>query len=212
MYHIGYVNANSLHDGKFAKAICLLENSFDILFIAKHWYQHHELRPSHPLVYCSTSRPLQSTKSAPHGRSHSGIYLLVKPHIRPLIHSTTCTTHSITVLLPAFCFAAVYYPPYSIQKDVINKSLHDIGPVDLLLGDINTTFPTNITLTTKRSKTSFSARSLLFQKWATNSNMFHLADRNQDTNSYKIPDHVFASIQLQSKIALSLVTTQSLQF
>ena len=212
MYHIGYLNANSLHDRKFAQAIGLLEKSFDMLFIAEHWYQHHELRLSHPLVYCSTSRPINHSNSPPRGRSHGGIYLLVKPHIRPLIQSTISTTHSITVSLPGLRFAAVYYPPYSIQADSIKASLHQIGPVDLLLGDINTTFASNIKLTTNRSTCTISSRSLLFQTWAAKSNMVHLTDNDEPTISHKIPDHAFSSIQLQSKITLSLIPTASLPF
>ena len=212
MYHIGYVNANSLPDRKFAQAISLLENSFDILFIAEHWYQHHELRLSHPLVYCSTLRPLYSTKSPPRGRSHGGIYLLVKPSIRPLIQSAIFTTHSITISLPRLRFAAVYYPPYSIQEDSIKENLHQIGPVDLLLGDINTTFPSRITLTTKRSTSTISPRSLLFQTWAARSNLVHLVDPHHDTVSTKIPDHAFSSINLRSKISLSLIPTRSINF
>ena len=212
MYHIGYVNTNSLPDRKFAQAISLLPNSFDILFIAEHWYQHHELRLSHPLVYCSTSRPLYSTKSPPRGRSHGGIYLLVKPAIRPLIQSAIFTTHSITISLPGLRFAAVYYPPYSIQEDSIKENLHQIGPVDLLLGDINTTFPSGITLTTKRSTSTISPRSLLFQTWAARSNLVHLVDPHHNTVSPKIPDHAFSSIHLRSKISLSLIPTRSINF
>ena len=212
MYHIGYLNANSLHDRKFAQAISLLEKSFDILFLAEHWYQHHELRLSHPLVHCSTLRPINSSKSPPRGRSHGGIYLLVKPHLRTIILSTISTTYSITVSLPGFRFAAVYYPPYSIQEDSINTSLQQIGPVDLLLGDINTTFASNIKLTTNRISTPISSRSLLFQSWAVKSNMVHIVDNYQHTISHKIPDHAFSSIKLQSKITLSLIPTASLPF
>jgi len=212
MYHIGYLNANSLHDRKFAQAICLLEKSFDILFIAEHWYQHHELRLSHPLVYCSTTRPIKRGKFPPRGRSHGGIYLLVKSHLRPLIQSTISTTHSITVSLPGFRFAAVYYPPYSIQEYSIKASLHHIGPVDLLLGDINTTFASTIKLTTNRSNSTISNRSRLFQSWVVKSNMVHITDMYQHTLSQKIPDHAFSSIKLQSKITLSLITTASLPF
>jgi len=212
MYRIGYVNANSLPHRKFAQAICLLQKSFDILFIAEHWYLHHENRLSHPLVHCSTTPPLRSNQCPPRGRQHAGIYLMVKPHIRPLILSTTSTAHSITVSLPGLHFAAVYYPAYSIQEDGIKHSLNTIGPVDLLLGDIHTTFPSAPTLTTTRSHSSSTARSLLFQTWAVKYNMIHIQDDSQKAKSYKIPDHVFASVLLRSNVTLSLLSTQSLQF
>jgi len=212
MYYIGYLNANSLHDRKFAQAICLLEQSFDILFIAEHWYQHHELRLSHPLVYCSTTRHINHGKSPPHSRSHGGIYLLVKSHHRPLIQSTISTTHSITVWLPVFRFAAVYYPPYSIQEESIKASLHPIGPIDLLLGDINTTFASAIKLTTNRSNSTISHPSRLFQSWVVESNMVHITDIYQHRLSHKILDQAFSSIKLQSKITLSLIPTASLPF
>jgi len=212
MYHIGYVNANYLHDGKFAQAIGLLENTFDLLFIAEHWYQHHELRLSHPLVYCAISLPGRSTIPRPRGHNHGGIYLLVKPHIRPLIQSTVSSTHSITVSLPGLRCAAVYYPPYSLTDDAVNASLLQIGPVDLLLGDINTTFHLDHKVTAHRSNFALSARSLLFQKWAVNSNMIHVSDQLQKTVSHKIPDHVFSSIALRTKLALSLISTPSVKF
>ena len=212
MYHIGYINANSLPDRKFAQAICLLEKTFDILFIAEHWFQHHELRLSHPLVYCSTSLPPRSSTRPLRGRHHGGIYLLVKQHIRPLIQSTTSSQHSITVTLPGFHFAAVYYPPFSIQEEAIKQSLQQIGPVDLLLGDINTKFTPNISLTTTRSHSAPSLRSRLFQPWAVQTNMVHVSDIHQNTLSHQIPDHVFTSVQLQSNISLSLMSTKTLDF
>jgi len=212
MYHIGYVNANSLPDGKFAQAVCLLEKSFDFLFIAEHWYQHHNARLAHPLIFCSTTLPLSTNKTLPRGRKHGGIYLLVRPHLRSLIQSTTSSQYSITVSLPGFRFTAVYYPPYSLSEQNLKHNLNLIGPVDLLLGDINTKFPFNSAARTNISSSSTTTRSILFQTWAVNCGMVHISDNTQNTISHQIPDHVFASTQIQSDITLHLVSTRLLAF
>ncbi|PUU78317.1 hypothetical protein B9Z19DRAFT_1065154 [Tuber borchii] len=199
-------------NGKFARAICLLKKSFDILFIAEHWYQHHKLRLSHPLVYCSTSLPSRSSNNPPRGRQHGGIYLLVKPHIRCLIQSTTCSTYSITVSLSGIRLAGVYYPPYSISNDIIENDLQNIGSIDLLLGDINTKFHPNIFLATKHSKVPNSDRAILFENWTAKTNMLHISDQLQYNISHKIPDHAFTSVHSQPKMTLFLLPTESLQF
>ena len=128
MYHIGYLNANSLHDRKFAQAICLLEKSFDILFIAEHWYQNQELRLSHPLVYCSTSRAINSGKSPPRGRSHGGIYLLVKNTfvllsclLYPLL--TRLLSHCLAFGLPLFIILHIPYRKISLKQVCIKSVL-----------------------------------------------------------------------------------------
>jgi len=212
MYHIGYVNANSLPDGKFAQAVCLLEKSFDFLFIAEHWYQHHDARLAHPLIFCSTTLPLSTNKTLPRGRKHGGIYLLVRPHLRSLIQSTISSQYSITVSLPGFRFAAVYYPPYSLLEEHLKANLNQIGPVDLLLGDINTKFQSNSTHGTNISSSTTTTRAILFQTWAVNCGMIHISDNTQHTISHQIPDHVFASTQIQSNISLHLVSTRILAF
>jgi len=212
MYHIGYVNANSLPDGKFAQAVCLLEKSFDFLFIAEHWYQHHDARLAHPLIFCSTTLPLTTNKTLPRGRKHGGIYLLVTPHLRSLIQSTTSSQYSITISLPGFRFAAVYYPPYSLLEEHLKTKLNQIGPIDVLLGDINTKFQSNSVPRTNISSSTATTRAILFQTWAVNCGMIHISDITQDTISHQIPDHLFASIQIQSNITLHLVSTRMLAF
>jgi len=42
--------------------------------------------------------------------------------------------------------------------------------------------------------------------------MIHIQDDLQNAKSYKIPDHVFASVLLRSNITLSVLSTQSLEF
>jgi len=212
MYHIGYVNANSLPDRKFAQAVCLLEKYFDFLFIAEHWYQHHDARLAHPLNFCSTTLPLSTNKTLPRGRKHGGIYLLVRSHLRSLIQSTTSSQYSITVSLPGFRFAAVYYPPYSLSEQNLKHNLNLIGPVDLPLGDINTKFQPNSAPRTNISGSSTTTSAILFQTWAVNCGMVHISDNTQNTISHQIPDHVFASTQIQSNITLHLVSTQILAF
>jgi len=212
MYHIGYMNANSLCDRKFAQAIHHLETSFDVLFIAEHWYQHHQSRLLHPLVHCSTTlspRPPNSPLCCSH---HGGIYLLVKPHLRSIIQHTTLSTYSITVSLPGFCFAVVYYPPFSMSEQTLQTNLNQIGALDLLLGDINTRFQHNTPLSRPGPTSNPSPRASLFQTWAVNTNMVHIQDPSEYSTSHTIPDHVFAAIQHQPNIALSLVSTQSLSF
>jgi len=162
MYHIGYVNANSLPDGKFAQAVCLFEKLFDFLFIAEHWYQHHNARLAHPPIFCSTTLPLSTNNTLPRGRKHGGIYLLVRPHLRSLIQSTTSSQYSITVSLPGFRFAAVYYPPYSLSEQNLKTNLNKIGPVDLLLGDINTKFQSNSGPKMNISSSTTRIRAILF--------------------------------------------------
>ena len=212
MYHIGYVNANSMYDRKFDQAIGLLKTLFDFLFIAEHWYQHHEARLAHPLVHCSTTLPPRSPNNPLRGRYHGGIYLLVKPHLCSVIQHTKVLTYSITVSLPGFHIAGVYYPPQSISEQTLQANLHEIGPVDILLGDINTKFQTNNTIARRGPHRNPSSRSILFQTWAVNSNMAHIVDPSKEPNSHTIPDHVFSSVQHQPNTSLSLVTTQSLDF
>jgi len=211
MYDIGYLNANSLPDGKFAQTVCLLEKSFDFLFIAEHWYQHHKTRLAHPLVYCSTILHSQPNTTPSRGRKHGGIYLLVKSHRRSLIQSTTSSQYSITVSLPGFRFAGVYYAPYSLSEPTLKTNLNQIGPIDLLLGDINTTFQPNPS-TPNTLNSSLTSRSILFQNWAINTSMVHIPDIAQNAISHRIPDHVFATTQSQPHITLSLVSTRQLAF
>jgi len=212
MYHIGYVNANSLPDGNFAQAVCLLEKSFDFLFIAEHWYQHHDARLAHPLIFFSTTLSLSTNKTLPRGRKHGGIYLLVRPHLRSLIQSTTSSQYSITGSLPAFRFAAVYDPPYSLSEQNLKTNLNQIGPVDLLLGDIHTKFQSNAAPRTNISSSTTTTGAILFQTWAVNCGMIHISDNTQNTISHQIPDHVFASIHIQSNLTLHLVSTRMLAF
>jgi len=183
---------------------------FDFLFIGEHWYQHHESRLANPLVYCSTSLPLQSSKTPSPGRQHGGIYLLVKPHIRSLIQSTSCSTYSISVSIPGFRFAAVYYPPYSISEETLTTNISELGPLYLLLGDINTKFASTSFSATRRSKSTLSPRSIFFQKWSANTNMLHICDPSKETISCHIPDHAFAKSHIKSKITLALVSTPAL--
>src|SRR5207237_815256 len=212
MYNIGYVNANSLNDGKFAQAVRLLEKSFDFLFIAEHWYQHHESRLAHPLVHSSTISRRKPTHKPLKGRDHGGIYLLVKPHLRSLIQQTTCTHHSITVTIPGLRFAGVYYPPDSITDQDIVDDLQEIGSIDFLVGDINTRFYCNGQHKKQQQQSGPLARSLLFQSWAVNNNMFHLSNTVSHDTADKIPDHAFASGLNRSHIQLILQSTNSLSF
>jgi len=212
MYHIGYMNANSLCDRKFAQTIRLLETSFEFLFITEHWNQHHQSRLSHPLVHCSTTLPPRPPNSLLRGRHHGGIYLLVKPHLRSIIQHTTLSTYSITVSVPGFRFAGVYYPPFSMSEQTLQTNFNQIGPLDLLLGDINTKFQHNTSLSRRGPAPNLSSRAGLFQTWAVNTNMVHIQDPSEYATSHTIPDHVFAALQHQPNIALSLVSTQSLSF
>jgi len=212
MYNIGYVNANSLNDGKFAQAVRLLEKSFDFLFIAEHWYQHHESRLAHPLVHSSTISRQKPTKQPLKGHDHGGIYLLVKPHLRSLIQQTTCTSHSITVTIPGLRFAAVYYPPDSITDQDIIHDLREIGSIDFLVGDINTRFYCHGQPKKQQPQSGSLARSLLFQSWAVNHDMFHLSNTVSHNTVDKIPDHAFASGPNRSHIHLILQSTNSLSF
>jgi len=182
------------------------------LFIAEHWYQHHDARLAHPLIFCSTTLPLSIKKALPRGRQHGGIYLLVRPHFRSLIQSTTSSQYSITVSLPGFRFAAVYYPPYSLSEQNLKTNLNLIGPVDLLLRDLNTKFQSNSPPRTNISNSSTTNRAILFQTWAVNCGMVHISDNTQNTISHQIPDHVLASTQIRSDITLHLVSTRILAF
>src|ERR1700743_584832 len=110
MYRIGYLNANSLQDGKFAQVVSLLKTSFDFLFIAEHWYQHHKPRLDHPLIHSSTDWSAIPSSARITGHQHGGIYLLTNRSPLSAIQSTTCTKHSIVVSLPKLQFAGVYYP------------------------------------------------------------------------------------------------------
>jgi len=210
MSRIGYLNANSLPDGKFAQAISLLETSFDFLFIAEHWYQHHELRLSHPLIYCSTHRSPSVSSTSIKGRNHGGIYLLATPSARALIQSTTSSEHSILVTLPSLKFAGVYYPPYSLSEPLLEADLSNLGSVDILIGDINTRFACNLSTTGRGSTVPHSTRSLLFQSWAATHGMVHLSDSQCHKTVDRIPDHAFSKISLQSAITLSLLPTRTL--
>jgi len=212
MYHIGHMNANSLYGRKFAQGIRLLETSFDFLFIAEHWYQHHDSRLSHPLVHCSTTLPPRPPNSLLCACHHCGIYLLVKPHLRSIIQHTTLSTYSIIVSLPGFPFAGIYYPPFSLSEQTLQTNLNQIGPLDLLLGDKNTKFQHNTPLSRRGPASNPSPPASLFQTWAVNTNIVHIHDPSEYATSHTIPDHVFAAIQHQPNIALSLVSTQSLSF
>jgi len=212
MYHIGYVNTNSLPDRKFAQAVCPLKKSFAFLFVAEHWYQHHDARLAHPLIFCSTTLPLLINQTLPCGRQHGGIYLLVRPHFRSLIQTTTSSQYSITVALPGFCFAAVYYPPYLLSEQNLKTNLNLMGPVDLLLSDINTKFQSNTAPRTNISSSSTTNCAILFQTWALNCGMVYVSDNTQNTISHQIPDHVFASTPIRSNITLHLVSTRHLAF
>jgi len=209
MYRIGYLNANSLSDGKFAQAITLLDNHFDFLFIAEHWYQHHESRLSHPSVHSST---LVSSSRSVKGRSHGGIYLMATQSARLLIQSTISTEHSIVVSLPRFRFAGVYYPPYSLHHSALQENLNKIGSVDVLIGDINTRFSCKTSTGHKGSSIILPQRSQLFQSWAVTQDMIHLSNNPDHSTCDKIPDHAFSKISCQSSITLSLLPTHKLQF
>ena len=156
--------------------------------------------------------PLQSSKTPSRGRQHGGIYLLVKPHIRSLIQSTSCSTYSISVCLPGFRFAAVYYPPYSISEEILKTNIYELGPLDLLLDDINTKFSSATFSATRRSKSTLSPRSIFFPNWSANTNMLHICDPSKETISCCIPDHTFTKPHIKSKINLTLVSTRALGF
>jgi len=96
MYHIGYMNANSLCDRKFAQAIHLLETSFDFLFIAEHWYQHHQSRLLHPLVHCSTT-------------------LSPRPPIRPSVAAIMVASIFLSNLTSAPLFSIPHCQPTLLQ-------------------------------------------------------------------------------------------------
>ena len=210
MYRIGYLNANSLPDGKFAQAISLLETSFDFLFIAEHWYQHHESRLSHPLVHCSTQRPPSTTSSSTKGRPHGGIYLLETPVTRSLIQSTTSTQHSILVSILGFRFSGLYYHPYSLTEASLKADLTNLGSVDILIGDINTRFTCNLSTQGRRTTTTPSTRTSLFQSWAAIHGMVHLSNNASHNTVDHIPDDALSKFNLQSAINLSLQPTRTL--
>jgi len=99
-----------------------------------------------------------------------------------------------------------------MSEQTLQTNLNQIGPLDLLLGDINTRFQHNTPLSRRGPTSNPSPRASLFQTWAVNTNMVHIQDPSEYSTSHTIPDHVFAAIQHQPNIALSLVSTQSLSF
>jgi len=135
-----------------------------------------------------------------------------KPEFLLMIQHTTLSTHSITVSLPGFRFAGVYYPPFFMSEQSLQTNLNQIGSLDLLPGDINTKFQHNPPLARRGPACNPSPRVPLFQTWAVNTNMSHIQDPSEYATSHTIPDHVFAAIQHQPNIALSLVSTQGLIF
>jgi hypothetical protein len=210
MYRIGYVNANSLPDGKFAQAIGLLESSFDCLFIAEHWYQHHESRLSHPLVISSTKLDHLEHSKHRSGRHHGGIYLLAQQRFRSLIQHTVSNKYSITVSLPGMRIASVYLPPYSLPDASVPFELNAIGPVDLLLGDLNCRF--HCTTTANRPPPSLSIRSQHIHSWAVDHGMDHMSDDSTHTRVDNIPDHAFSGQHIPPLMQLSFFLQNNFPF
>ncbi|PUU76253.1 hypothetical protein B9Z19DRAFT_1066770 [Tuber borchii] len=210
MYRIGYFNANSLPDGKFAQAISLLETSFDFLFIAEHWYQHHDKRLVHPLVQYSTIRPISFASPSNNCRQHGGIYLLATRQLQKIILSTTSTARSIVLSLPGLKFAGVYYPPYSLNESALKADFNQMGSVDILIGDINTRFSCNIIQRQTHSRVSPSTRSLHFQSWPAMHSMIHLLDKPSHKTVDNIPDHAFSKLALQPFVSLALIPNSKL--
>jgi len=212
MYRIGYINANSLPEEKFAQAIGLLESSFDCLFVAEHWYQHHQSRLAHPLIHSSTKLNPASQNKPRRGRHHGGIYLLAQPHFRSLIQYTNCTEHSITLSIPGFRISSVYFPPYSLPNESVPDELDSIGPVDLLLGDLNCRFHCNPSTNRRPPTSALAVRSQLIQAWAVKNGMVHLSNQASHATVDHIPDHAFSSTKFQSQLQLSLLPTQRIPF
>ena len=215
MYNIGYINANSLPDRKFSQAVSLLDKTFDFLFISEHWYQNHQSRLAHPSVLVSTQLKnypnLQQRRSRPGG----GIYLLAKRELHHSIIQLSTTSHSITVQLSDLTFAAVYYPPKSINLTDIEHDLDSIGSVDILLGDINTRLSEHYRHNSYNSgQSANSIRRKLFTNWASKKNMSHIGDSAHPwAKSYaNIPDHVFAHTSKLSTVRLKHIPTRDLSF
>ena len=215
MYNIGYINANSLPDRKFSQAVSLLDTSFDFLFISEHWYQNHKSRLAHSSVLASTEYKTTPALQARRCRPCGGIYLLAKREVHHMILQISTTTHSITIQLPNFRFAAVYYPPTSISPTEIEHDLNSIGTVDILLGDINTRFNQFHSSNLPNSgQSNTSIRRKLFTNWAAHKNMLHLSDSSHPlSQSYLlIPDHVFAHTSKLSTLSLYHLPTKDIPF
>ena len=179
--------------------------------MAEPWYQHHEACLTHPLVYCPTILSSQLNTTPSQEPKYFGIYLLVKSHRHSLIQSTNSSQYSIAVSPPGFHFAGVYYPPYSLSDHNLKPNLKQIRPIDLLLGNINTTFQPNRSIPNSFNS-SLTSCSILFHTWAINIRIVHILDIAQNLISDRIPDYAFEMTQSWPHITLWLVSTHLLFF
>ena len=156
---IGYINVRGLTEDKWRHLLQLVNptptlstltfassSPMDILFVAETWFVDHAKHMGHPATVISTPPPLDRGKRL--GRQHGGLLALVNPAFRSRIHSASCTSHSISVVLapqtqsPAAAkrmthITAVYFPP-SLDATTISDLLRSLpSNTTVLLGDIN---------------------------------------------------------------------------
>ena len=131
---ISYLNVCGLTDVKLSTLCTKLNDHDTLLFVAETWYINHDGRLAHPLVIASTHAP---PRRHPFRRRDHGMLLLAPPSLASRIHVKRCTEFCIMIHLDEhISIAAVYFPP-SMQPQMMHDELHALGPISVLMGDMN---------------------------------------------------------------------------
>ena len=139
MIAVGYVNVRGLSAAKWTAACRLLDDGLSYLFLAETWYVDHDLRRTDRRFVCCTERPV-STGSR--GRPNGGICLLATKEARSRVERFVAGVDFLTFVVEGVSISGVYYPP-QLPLEELSRSLQNVRRSAVILGDINTVFPSH---------------------------------------------------------------------
>lgn len=141
---VGYLNVNGLSAAnnpvqKWPIILSML-NDYDLLFVAETWYVNQARVLQHPSTVCSTSNP---NGNQVQGRQHGGMVLLASTQCQQRISSVVSNEYMIDVTVDQLHIVGVYAPP-SLSDRAFCSLLHVPAHVDVLLGDFNVRFGSEV--------------------------------------------------------------------
>lgn len=140
---VGYINVQGLNQDKWPRVKALLNDKFDILFVAETWFSSHDRYSRENCFVASTPNLSREARvlSCRSGRDTDGLYLLATTSARAAIKGKPMVTkYAITIRTVQGRLSAVYFPP-SLATNTVSEELLGLSTSCLILGDINTRFP-----------------------------------------------------------------------
>ena len=203
MLRIGYVNVRGLSLSTWDAVQRLLDNTFDLLFLAETWFVQEQYHQRHRSWVGSTLAPVETPRI---GRPSGGMAVIATASARSQMTDWSSTQYIITVKILDQTISAIYFPP-SMTVTEMETCLRQVRTVDMVIGDWNTRF----THPSQAGAPGPPERQKLCAEWLRETRLQHLLptvhptrpDHRQRGKRYEsqlTTDHVFAKRLLALKL------------